>query len=183
MNQSERDSRLLAVDVGGHVKGCSGAFFTDGELSHVWARLDRLGCCAPARVIVERPQQDGRSRAVPPAILMDLCWTGALLVGGFAALGAGVREVEPREWKGETAKAIMHKRLWVALTPRERIVFPEGTIVEIEAACRKGALCRWKPHKNGHYREGSSTPDILDAVGLGLWHLGRITREGYAKGK
>ena len=173
---------VLAVDVGGHKKGCSGASFGAAGLMSVHARLwGGVGSYEGWTVVVERPQQDGRSRAVPPAILIDLAWTGAYLVGGFAALGASVREVEPREWKGDLQKAIHHHRLVEALTERELEVLGMGAISEVEAAVRKGALCRWKPDSNGHYRKGSSTPDILDAVGLGLWHLGRIGKDGYPK--
>lgn len=178
---------LIAIDVGGHVKGCSAALFRGGELVQA---LPRIVHATPVdRVVVERPQQDGRSRAVPPAQLIDLAWTGAVLYGGFLALGAEGREYTPTEWKGTTAKAVHHWRLLSALTEKERWALAEsfgnkseaGLIAEVQAARTAGALKRWAPHKNGHYAEKSRTPDVLDAVGLGLFDLGRITKEGYSR--
>lgn len=177
---------LISIDVGGHVKGCSAALFRGGELIQA---LPRIVHATPVdRVVVERPQQDGRSRAVPPAQLIDLAWTGAVLYGGFLALGAEGREYTPTEWKGTTAKAVHHWRMLGALFKNELLVVAgglgstvDGLFHEVDAARTAGALKRWAPHKNGHYSEKSRTPDVLDAVGLGLFDLGRITKEGYPR--
>lgn len=176
---------LLAIDVGGHKKGCSGALFHDGRLGAVFLKLERGFQVYDMRVVIERPQQDGRSRAVPPSVLMDLCWTGALLAGEFRAHGATIVEYTPEQWKGTIQKAVHHARILDALLPEELWAVarglnttPASVLVEVAAAARKGALCRWRPDANGHYSRGSRTPDVLDAVGLGLFDLGRITKEG-----
>lgn len=68
---------------------------------------------------------------------------------GFYAgrLGNGPHEfVTPQQWKDQVPKEVHHPRITAALMPREREVLP----------VKKGALVH-----------------VLDAVGIGLWKLGR----------
>lgn len=172
---------LIAIDPGGARKGCSAVEFSDGVLSGAFARIDHT--FRVDRVVVERPQQDGRSRAVPPSVLIDLSWEGAMLAGRFVGANPGCefRAYSPDDWKGTVAKALHHKdRILPALTCEERVVieaaFPEFT-GQIAEAVRHGALSRWAPHANAHYLPvASRLPDVLDAVGLGLFDLGRIKK-------
>lgn len=184
---------MIAIDPGGSRKGCAGARFDV---------LNRLTCVArnaadflfPSvyddRIVIERPQQDGRSRAVPPKVLIDMTANGMLLAGRLAGASGMVVQYTPARWKcgpkgnESIAKAIHHSRLVHVLTVAERVVmnaaFPDFENA-IDAAVRKGALSRWAHDANGHYPRGSALPDVLDAVGLGLFDLGRIDQRGNPK--
>ena len=184
--------RVTAIDPGGVRKGCSLALLENRELIAVApvVRLNELGPWACDRVVVERPQQDGRSRSVPPAILMDLSWQAALLVGGLAVHGrAEIVEYTPDDWKGQIQKAQQHANMIEsgALTQREIDVVgamcgPFGLWEsEVFEARRKGALSRWARHANAHYPTKSRLSDVLDTVALGLFDAGRITKDGKRK--
>lgn len=100
-------------------------------------------------MVIERPTVYSKTSKGDPADLIQV----ALVAGSAATRCAGnARFVEPRTWKGQTPKDIHHGRIRAAL-------------VEIE----KKALirdCRDVPASLQH--------NVLDAVGLGLWHLGRL---------
>lgn len=199
---------VTSIDAGGRIKKCSAAVFQGPTLAGcalvaVFEQITVDEVWDTSVVVVERPQQDGRSRAVPPAILMDLAWQAALVVGGFAARGAEIVEYYPDDWKaGARAdgkhvsglpKAIHHANMIETggLTADELQAIAAGGACggvsgdaiasEVFAARKKGALCRWRPHKNGHYSEKSRTPDVLDAIGIGLYHIGRIDKDGKRK--
>jgi hypothetical protein len=107
-------------------------------------------------------------------------------------------EYEPRQWKGSLPKAVCHLRMWQALSDTERALLGgEQTAKAIANACNRGAKARWKKHANHHYSNRdlpkvpqSSTDhvgikithDILDAVSLGLWYLGRLNLAAVTKG-
>jgi hypothetical protein len=55
--------------------------------------------------------------------------------------------VSPSEWKGQVPKTVHHPRILTRLTDEERAVIPEGK---------------------------TARKHILDAVGIGLWRLGRM---------
>lgn len=180
---------LIAIDPGGAKKGCSAAHFAYGKLVQVFERIYAEDAASFAGeinvVVIERPQQDGRSRAVPPRVLIDLAWQGALVAGAFVGCGARLVELAPADWKGSIQKAMHHAAMIEtgAITADElnRVWGGQPIHREVFEARRKGALCRWKPHANGHYAAGSRTPDIFDAIGLGLFHLGRIDKDGKRK--
>lgn len=95
------------------------------------------------------------------------------------ARGATVRTPLPVQWKGQTPKPIHHKRILEALTPLELEALALGlgrTPAEIrayvDAACRRLAV---RGKVTGYSREDHN---ILDAAGLGLWHLRRIDAAG-----
>ncbi len=175
---------MIAIDPGGDTKGCAGARFHDDADTLVAVAAD-VTDFAPRRdgetVVVERPQQDGRSRAVPPKILIELAWNGALIAGRYAGHFGTVATYTPGQWKDASPKAIHHSRLVNALSGSEWDVlsaaFP-GWFDAVNAAVRKGALSRWAKDSNAHYPRGSALPDVLDAVGLGLFDLGRIDQKG-----
>jgi len=79
-----------------------------------------------------------------PASVMALQLKVGELKGRFEANGCTVELVQPRTWKGQVPKAIHNRRALAALTPDEF------------------ALADGQPH------------DVIDAIGLGLWKLGRI---------
>lgn len=178
-------STLLAIDPGGAKKGCSGALFRDRALVDMFERVTAQDATFLVHdLVIERPQQDGRSRAVPPRVLMDLAWQGALVAGAFIGQGATLREFTPSEWKGEIHKALHHARILEsgALEPIECRVLEEyadtSVFLAVQEARKKAALARWGVPG---YSRSSRLPDVLDAVALGLFALGRITKEGFRK--
>ena len=79
-----------------------------------------------------------------PTHVMALQLKVGELKGRFEMIGCVVELVEPRTWKGQVPKEIHGRRTMSVLTPAE------------------AALAAGKRH------------DVLDAIGLGLWKLGRM---------
>jgi len=79
-----------------------------------------------------------------PASVMALQLKVGELKGRFEMAGCSVELVQPRTWKGQVPKQVHNRRTLAALTPDEF------------------ALADGKRH------------DVIDAIGLGLWKLGRI---------
>lgn len=180
-------SNALAIDPGYSRKsgGCATALAVGGVLSEVEFKraselVFRYSKGALQHVIVEQPQQDGRSWAVPPAVLIKLAWEGASLAGLYAgASGATLHAPTVTEWKGTEKKPAHHKRLWAVLSDDERRVLGGAkTLAAIEAACEKGALCRWKLPSDELYPKSFKTHNLLDAAALLMWALGRLGKEG-----
>jgi len=63
--------------------------------------------------------------------------------------------VFPATWKGQLKKHVCHARIDLALTPGERKIIPK--------------LAKTYLH------------NMLDAVGIGLWYLGRLPKSGVLK--
>jgi hypothetical protein len=80
----------------------------------------------------------------PPADVMALQLKVGELKGRFELRGCKVELVQPREWKRQVPKPIHNMRTLKALTDAER------------------SLAEGVRH------------DVLDAIGLGLWKLGRM---------
>ncbi len=183
-----REANALAIDPGYSRKsgGCAVAQADRGDLCAVWfERASGFGHHSAASdplsaVIVEQPQQDGRSWPVPPAVLIKLAWEGASLAGLYAgASGATLHTPTVSEWKAGEKKPAHHARLWEVLTPAERLVLGGAkTHAVIVAACQKGALCRWKLPSDQLYPSTFKTHNLLDAAALLMWALGRLTKEG-----
>lgn len=163
---------LLALDAGVHE--CAAARFFDGGLvalrtmtarhpggpMYIIASADEVAC--------EIPQFDTRvSKHV-----IDLAVHVALIAG---ACRCPVYTYTPRQWIGSLQKPIHHHRIWGALTAAERALFPADTTVRIAAACAKGGKDNWRKSGALYYGrgKGSEVHNLLDAVGLGLHHLGR----------
>jgi len=103
-------------------------------------------------LIVERPQVYDRHRTKgDPNALIPLAMIGGAAAGvhGWAEL----RAPHPNEWKGAISKEIHHPRILAELRPEELAV--------VEAM--KGV-------------PASLRHNVLDAIGLGLWGLGRSPR-------
>jgi hypothetical protein len=99
-------------------------------------------------LVIEKPQVY-QSMKVDPGDLIDL----AIVVGRIIGLsGREVTLYKPSQWKGQTPKAIHHERIKKLLSADElsRVVLPKA----------KKTL--------GH--------NVWDAIGLGLFHLGRAGR-------
>lgn len=166
-------STLIAIDPGCEAKAdrvCYCAEFQGGELYDLhqltWQEAQRRATVLelePDTVVIEKPQQDGRSRVVPPKILIDLAWNGALCA--MALCPTKLVELEPRAWKAGNKHAHQLKA-WRALKPAERKHFPADTEATLRAAAVKYVRTR-KITKHHSY-------NTLDAVALGLFFLGRI---------
>lgn len=189
---------LAALDPAAEVSAT--ALFTGAQLVEL-RNLDLDTCVhwyAAWSVVVEIPQADGR--AAPADDLIRVAVNGARSAQALreSAAGGSVTEARPREWKGSLPKAICHLRLWQALSDTERALLGgDKTAKAIANACNRGAKARWKKHANHHYsnrdlptvsqsstdRVGLKiTHDILDAVALGLWYLGRLNLAAVTKG-
>lgn len=145
-------------------------------------------------VAVERTQADGRlgRGKTTPKVMVGLAWNTAAIAYTLArgapvheyTISAGGEDAE-RDWIGGTNKAALHHRIWAALTPAEREVVARfgrsgtgrkrgepgsGTVADLVAAitenCKRAATGR-DLLKHDWY-------DVLDAVGVGLFHLGRV---------
>ena len=174
---------VVAIDPG-YAKSGDGCAVAEFE----GARLARVLFARPLRyrpairhyvtVVVEEPQQDARSRSVPPAVLIQLSWQGAMLAGLYAGASSTICEVEsvtPIQWKGSIPKPVHHGQLWDILTPPEReILGGDATEKAIDAAKRKGALDRWAKPGAAYYPRSFLTHNLLDAVALGATYLGRL---------
>src|SRR3972149_4885609 len=100
-----------------------------------------------AEMIIERPTGYGKGKSDPDDLIR-----GALVAGAASMCcweEGELRFVEPRTWKGQVPKEIHHRRVVAALSAAEL-----ARIAEIQ------------PKSLQH--------NVLDAVGLGLWHLGRL---------
>lgn len=179
-----RKSTALAIDPGYSAKsgGCAVAHGKGGRLIAVrfMTVIDEVFDGSLDDVIVEQPQQDGRSDGVPPAVLIKLSWAGAKLAAYLAGANAAeLHEPTPREWKGSEAKPNMHARLWWDLGAAERRVLGgDETERQIEAACERGALCRWSKPGAALYPSTFTTHNLLDAAAILMWAYGRLEKVG-----
>lgn len=172
---------LVAVDPG--LPGCGVAIFRDGLLYWAgwvavagagrgpqrWIPLcDRLVSEVAARLgsgeiemVCEFPRlraagrQVGTTHSVDPADLMELAgFVGCLCGSVHGRLTHNQPAVVlPEQWKGGTPKEICHSRV------RQRLIYAgeQGNLTLTEREVRRGAL-----------------HNVLDAVGIGLWRLGRL---------
>lgn len=174
---------LVAIDPG--TPECAVAFFQRRLLTGVFVEHECEGIAGEDRAgagVCELPQVDGRG--VPAQGLIKLAAAGALCAGRLSS--GPVQFVTPTEWKGQQKKPIHHGRMWLALTVEERILLGGlHTLHAIELAKRRGAADGWRKPSQNYYRAQELATDglridhnILDAVALGLWALGRIDRTG-----
>lgn len=177
---------MIAIDPGfaARGRGCACAHFVDGRLVSVWfARPEAVaGTPAPTRANVHRvvwecPQVDKRTRGSVPAIV-QLAAVGGTLAGLYAGqLAAVVEPVAPSAWKGSAPKPVAHGRMWIALTPAERTILGgDATATAIETAKRAGAKARWARDGASYYPSTFAMHNLLDAVGIGMWRLGRYEK-------
>lgn len=96
-----------------------------------------------------------RDRPGTPQDLIDVQTVGCLVA---ASVARTVHLYRPREWKGNVPKSIHHPRLVLALTGTEREIV----------------------HSAAHAAGKNNAKEVWDAVGLALFHLGRISRDGCA---
>jgi hypothetical protein len=104
----------------------------------------------PRFAIIEAPRWYPREHRIDTNDLLDLSVLVGELKRHFAERGANVELVYPRTWKGTVPKDIHNKRVLAALSKEELAVLPK------------------RPRAKDYDH------NVLDAVGLGLWKLGRM---------
>lgn len=135
-----------------------------------WAlfRHERLKVCGYVKVIeldkipsapqvlIEQPRWYPHERKIDLNDLLDLSVLVGEIKENHCRRYAKVKLVFPRTWKGSVPKPIMSQRIYKTLTAEERVLLPL---------------------KRGHKVSKSALDhdhNVLDAVGLGLWKLGRL---------
>lgn len=170
----------LYIDPGVHQ--CAVSTYVGGLLSN-YGMYDfgSVHLVAPVRgrrvslIVVERPEYQGQRGR--PKDIIDLAWAGARMAYALSSLlSAPVRELPPSRWKGTVPKPQHHARLWDVLTPGERVILGGAkTLSVINRAVAKGIATRWsKP--GASYYGANKIHNILDAVALGCFDLGRLEK-------
>lgn len=159
-------TRVIAIDPG--LQGCGVALFDDttnlllraqyiaGEPSVV-VRTILDGSVFPYRVAIEMPRTyGGRAARGDTNDVVRLAAAVGVMTATFMLQGASVTNPLPQEWKGGSIpKPVSHKRIRARLTGFERVLLEHG----LHRVSAKRGL------------------DILDAVGIGLWHCGRMEKK------
>jgi len=128
------------------------AFWKDETLQScgIYANLIDLTFLGLAQLCVsEKPKYRGRGSNVDPQDMIDLAWDGALAA---AYCGRVVLAVEPNEWKGQLPKHVVETRVRKRLDETETQTLLTG-LTDVRAS--------WQHN-------------VIEAVGLGLWKLGRL---------
>jgi hypothetical protein len=154
--------RVIAIDPG---RATGWAAFVDGQVREAgvfdgdkgvpfqlarWASssLAAEGGGTPLQVVAERPHQ-GKGRASTGDLVTLAVRLGCIL-GQLGLQLRTVEIVEPAQWKGSVDKKIHQPRILAALLAPERALLGDAL----------------KDH------------NAVDAIGLGLWKVGRMTRGG-----
>ena len=145
---------LLAIDPGAD---------TGWALFDSARRLTACGLGVPvaaglslARVLIECPKLRPRGEKNPNAILLVARSAGEW-GGRFSDAGSAVTYVTPNDWKGSTPKEIDHARTWSRLDEHEKRVVDSA----FSQAKGRNGLAASKRH------------NVLDAIGIGLFGVGR----------
>lgn len=155
-------STVLAVDPGKNI--LSAAYFRDGALAEAtcirgegplycvalmnnWLVFDVDAPSSFDTLIVESQQIYRHSKGDPNDLLPLAFQAGAVM---HAVCAAEKLSPLPRAWKGTVKKEIMTARILSKLSPAER------TVIDT-VKCPKSLL-----------------HNVVDAAGIGLWHLGRL---------
>lgn len=116
----------------------------------VWGAVAAPSGGGVERLLLEKPQKYPRD-AVDPNNLITLALSAGIAIGPFLVTGTVLETVLPKQWKQQLPKDVCHSRCWAGLSPREQ---------EVVSVCGKGVAK--KP-----------LLDMLDAVALGRWYVGR----------
>lgn len=141
---------LISIDPG----QCTGwARWDHGRLSSCGIRTSEV-LSVYGHLVIEKPQVYRATRSKgDPNDLIEL----AILVGRYVERCTGeVTLVSPAEWKGQVTKHIHAHRIIDALSLDELHVMQNAEQIT--------------PKGDRH--------NMIDAIGLGLWKLGRLTRGG-----
>lgn len=145
-----------------------------------------------SELVIEKPQIYPGSDEKDPNDCLDVFGAARLAEGGIRARGGPAAQyVLPREWKGQIDKPPHHARIWMALSAGERTAFARSAdqYIKRNKVEKTWPLEEFIAHKidhacallaqHGEVRQYSwQAHNLLDAVGIGLWHLGRTGRGG-----
>lgn len=106
-----------------------------------------------SHIIIEHPRIYPGVSEKNPNDLLDVVAVGAACGALLQEIGPFPTTVFPSEWKGTVKKSVMTERIKKALSPEEL--------------------------KRCRFTNKSDDSDMLDAVGIGLWHLGRLNKKVY----
>lgn len=102
---------------------------------------------------IERPQVYSRYRTqADPNDLIGVALVAGAALGIFSPFAQGVSMPRPMDWKGQLPKEIHHRRIFAELDLEER----------------RGVELGGVPKSLIH--------NVNDAIGLGLWAVGRLSR-------
>lgn len=190
----------LSIDGGNEAKtdrACYLAYWRGPDLFGVESNtLEQARNAPPVDcVVVERTQADGRLARgkTTPGTMVGLAWNTAAIAYTLAR-GAPVHEytisaggeAEATDWIGGANKAALHSRIWAALTHAERMIVAaygrrvlgvrkwglpgSGTVDDVTNALIHNNVRQAigkDPLRHDWY-------NVLDAVGVGLFHLERV---------
>lgn len=191
---------LLAIDPG--KSECACVLFQGGALTAVAFGNGPFwddGAVPPLdAVVVERMQADERTRSIDVRDLLECQFNGARAAGIASGGYCPIVDYTPTQWKGSEPKPAQHARLIGAQVLED--VVPEQALTDAEvailvAACgshgvrrprglreivadavEAGALNRWGKPGHAYYPAKWAFHNILDAVALGCFHLGRLEK-------
>lgn len=132
-----------------------------------WDPLDLTQYERAPRIVIEKPNINKNTPNWQS--VLDVAWSGALVAG---RCGGNVQHYEPSQWKGSVVKPIHHGRVWAAMTQAERFLFP-AEVPDIIQRAKETYARTGQVRKYDHDWHNN-----LDAVGLGLFALGRLGRGG-----
>ena len=138
---------LLAIDPGVDV---GWALVEDSRLAA--CGLGHPPPCQPDEVIIECPVLRPRGEKNPNAILKL-----ARNAGEWGGRLGGGRYVSPNEWKKNVPKDISHARIWAKLDDQEKTIVDDA----------------FRAHKGRNGMAPSKRHNVIDAIGIALWGVGR----------
>ena len=156
------------------------AVFVGSHLETVYLVAPEVDACDTHKnltsLIIEKPQIYPGSDEKDPNDCLDVFGAARYAEALIRYRGGPPAQYfYPHEWKSSFKKPPHHRQVWAALSQQEREVFARDAGLEvefigdkIEAACERLARTgkvtgySWKAH------------NLLDAVGLGLWHHRRL---------
>lgn len=140
--------RLVAIDPGNN-SGLS--LWQDGRLISAYLLQDHAPSihCVDTETVVEIPRIYPNGKGKGnPNDLISVTW----IAGRLSAFCLSPIRVFPHDWKGQTPPEILERRILDLLSPEE---------LRNIKSCPAGLM-----------------HNVTDAIGIGLWHLGRMGRGG-----
>ena len=134
---------------------------------------DRLRTSDLETVIIEHPMVYPRGQTPDANAIVKLAINAGEWGGRFEAF-AKIEYVLPVTWKGSVPKGIHHARVWAKLLDQETQVIDDAiTPAKHPRMMRRAAdVISVQPYKKPAI-PASKLHNMLDAVGLGLWKIGR----------
>jgi hypothetical protein len=132
-------------------------------------------------LVIEKPTVYPGSSEKDPNDLIDLAGAAYFAEGAIRARGGPpAHYVKPFDWKGQLKKPQHHARIWSVLANDEREAFGRDAGHSIDFVEKKiDRACELLAQTGKVKNYSWAAHNLLDAVGLGLWYLGRTGRAGH----